>query len=825
LGGITIKYVSYSETGTVEVPIRITAGAATYRAFRVAKLGSDYYSLKLTRGANSVWTIHKSSDITDSWATVHTITLTLTGGTGWYGIIKEYGTHLYVFVAETDGGGNYKFHIAESSDGSAWNDHEEAAYNRVANLHAYDTFFLGATQYLYAGDDDVGTATFFSVAYAAGVLTLTQQATNTDIEGARGVGQVDGSNYYFVTYDTVLKSRIQYFNGAAITDNSDQISTAVLSGINASLHIMTGGTRIFRAGNGLYRKEKGEWNLTTSGQIQAIYDTNYLLYGIGIINPATDTLYIYNLGVNGGFGLIHTATGLTDYYVPLGGCVEFVWITDDDPGVGVYKTYQAGTTSVSAQISKIHNEHYKAWSAELQLSSDDLTAGKYYILQTDGGTDIFKGTLQAYDVNTEQLIKPTIIHESKQDLSTAVHESYTAQTASYILEDIIKKYCLWLTPGTIDVTVTAYTIKFTGKSVRDCIKFLEVAETKRFYIDKDGSCNYDDGDVDSTITATDANTLRLVKRTIGSDINAVELQGGYVNGVQLTAYAKDDDPVQLNYGLFKDTYSEILDQTTLDALATEILANKQAYVKMTLTIKGEGNLQNGETINISSTNRSIAAADYIIEKVRYNYEVNETRIIAYSGLFFKDYFKTLPVQRLQRGTDDVRQLAGQNADNLYTNYITQTTLNTYFMIGTANAKKIPCILEWPYENNYDDIFALNGEIHNVGAADFNLSYKLPIPTTLGALKLYLKKITVRLSVADATDFITARNVYGITETGATNEYTSGTNLDSAIEHTSTFPAAIDASVYDVIAVIISATVATKSELVIASVELEVYYDT
>ena len=153
--------------------------------------------------------------------------------------------------------------------------------------------------------------------------------------------------------------------------------------------------------------------------------------------------------------------------------------------------------------------------------------------------------------------------------------------------------------------------------------------------------------------------------------------------------------------------------------------------------------------------------------------------------------------------------------------LTQAQLEDLLMYGSANAAWVPCAFEG---GNVQADYEINvtGTITNTGAGAMGLIFTLPYPPTKGSLKLYVSGTEVGLDDADASNFVTAVYVLGITfDTQAVIDVV-GTNLTTIAAHQDTFTA-VDCSSYDKVIVNVECTNPNAGNLDISYVTIRCYY--
>jgi len=176
----------------------------------------------------------------------------------------------------------------------------------------------------------------------------------------------------------------------------------------------------------------------------------------------------------------------------------------------------------------------------------------------------------------------------------------------------------------------------------------------------------------------------------------------------------------------------------------------------------------------------------------------------------------------QDGVNNATRFVGNtiNGNDDNTNY---DEIAKYENIGVANAAYFPMITAGGHNSN--TYWKTAGLTYNTGANDFIIVLELPIPCNKGGLKLYITKCQIAIADADATDYLNAMYVRGITAAGITNLYNDGTNRIAAGTYTYTFPAAVDCSAYLKIFLRCDVFSSSNEQFDLANCAIECYYDT
>lgn len=191
--------------------------------------------------------------------------------------------------------------------------------------------------------------------------------------------------------------------------------------------------------------------------------------------------------------------------------------------------------------------------------------------------------------------------------------------------DEIKVVIYYYTYDDFDKASYTHDIVCQGeKSVEDYANLFVLQEQMTWYLDTDLYFYLNDGSED---TGEDFASTDSMKYVIGNRNNKtysqVILYGGYIEGVQLTATSGSGFPI------WKDTYSNIDNQTQLNNLAASILTEQSAnqyIIQLMRHDTADGLYQVGETVSLpddpddipfSNSDKKIPTGQYIINKIDY----------------------------------------------------------------------------------------------------------------------------------------------------------------------------------------------------------------
>lgn len=142
--------------------------------------------------------------------------------------------------------------------------------------------------------------------------------------------------------------------------------------------------------------------------------------------------------------------------------------------------------------------------------------------------------------------------------------------------------------------------------------------------------------------------------------------------------------------------------------------------------------------------------------------------------------------------------------------------------GSANASQVVCIPSGSNPAFGVATWRTLGIVSNTDGTDFDMTFLCPLPTSKGALKLYITDLDIEVIDADADDYINQVYVYS-KNNGTTQLFADGTNLTSIQAKNYDFGGPIDCSGYDYIFVYIINVVTTSGDLDYEFPRLTYYY--
>lgn len=171
----------------------------------------------------------------------------------------------------------------------------------------------------------------------------------------------------------------------------------------------------------------------------------------------------------------------------------------------------------------------------------------------------------------------------------------------------------------IQGSTSIFSISPGQSPIIDIFNLISLTELKTWYLDPLFYLHFNNGDKVSGINLIASDKIGNIHGTRKiKSYDKINLRGGYVNGVQITATAGTGNKIAT------ETYSQITNQTILDNLASQLLTEK-GYNQFDITLDyfdpEYGLIQAGETVNIAggikfdNVSRTIPANDYNIDSV------------------------------------------------------------------------------------------------------------------------------------------------------------------------------------------------------------------
>lgn len=284
------------------------------------------------------------------------------------------------------------------------------------------------------------------------------------------------------------------------------------------------------------------------------------------------------------------------------------FITTD---LDVFKLELTSLTNLSTCTVAVNT--YKPPDAKL-ISTQEPIDNQYLKLYTDADVEFYEGYVESYESKQQGIYVYTMRSPIEQDFQKKITVSFVGQTSHYILKYILDNYCdfLWYASGISTTPATTYTVSFNNKTIVEIIKWLDQQENYQTSI-RPSLEVYRDTYTSSTLTWTEntdfpVSEFTWVKRPLKLSIVKINYTGGSV-----TVYG------EANYGYLEDTMSHITDLTTATATANSILTNKNVtLIKLHFDIQGKGQLNYGQTVQITSGTYSIDDDTYYIIGTLYD---------------------------------------------------------------------------------------------------------------------------------------------------------------------------------------------------------------
>jgi hypothetical protein len=152
--------------------------------------------------------------------------------------------------------------------------------------------------------------------------------------------------------------------------------------------------------------------------------------------------------------------------------------------------------------------------------------------------------------------------------------------------------------------------------------------------------------------------------------------------------------------------------------------------------------------------------------------------------------------------------------------LTGALLQDALMFGSGNLAWVPCVSIGNEDGNY---LMYQRAYCLAAGSGASLWYQLPLPTAMGALKLYVDDMKIAVLDADANDYIDHVYIHGV-NTSSTSLYDDATNQTSTGDKTYSTDA-LDCSSYDAIIVQVKIATNADGELEFYPPRLGCYYTT
>lgn len=296
------------------------------------------------------------------------------------------------------------------------------------------------------------------------------------------------------------------------------------------------------------------------------------------------------------------------------------------------------------------------------------------------------------------------------------------------------------------------------------------------------------------------------------DINDADWDAINIGDADSVTTVGGDLTVNGNVGLGVASHADVallVQQSVVDGadrhIDDVIQAEREDDCNINLISKADGSKTSGVLFSDATRATGAVIYDHADDKIKF-------RVNSVSNVAELDGSGNLQIDgTIGDGTDD----------------ITPAQIADLLMFGSANATRVPLILEAGDPNDqFESVF---GHVRNIGATDFTVDFALPEPCTKDTLKLTLKNLFFRLPDADENDYIDTVNIYGHNDAGRTvldSDDTDHTSVGNKTFSGATMPAAaIDVSSYHKVTVKFNVVSATAAQLELSNVTMECYYTT
>ncbi len=600
-----------------------TAGSSI-SLFEVVKSGSNWVKITWSGVVISVWYSTDRVSWSASQESGGNYTDDCDKDIFCYGILRKISNRLHLTYSYS----NLLRYAYSDDDGESWTlstsgvEYGDTAGDNSSGV--FDFCKIGATYYIFCIDNwGAGLGLYiYDTAFTLKDTVSISQGSNM------ASGYTDGSLHYFLVSDKTLN----YDNYIYSFDGTDAALVETIS-LNNSAYFNAGYQCLFKVGNAkyftlrsggssyLYKEIDGTW---TNLILFDAYKSNIMWRDQDNLEPK------YFCGDWTGAALY--------YFNPAGYMIKFSQDTIANSGYDDYTTgYKIDYVSYNPDKCLIPFDVLETDKLNLTHLDTDYIKGDGIILSDDSSNKIFQGPIIDIDNSniTYQIIKgeSPAIYDLDNEITVDLE-----QTFQEILYEVLADTGFLYTDETgIDNPATDIETggSYTGK-LRDLFLLLERAKTKKIYWDIEGKVYADDADEVTGTSYTDYMKCDVSKE--GAGMNAVLLYGGSGSTlITSIAYDPKSDNQQIN--LFKDVYSSITVQATLDTLATTILASRDAaFKRYTFMMFGEGRPQIGQTISYTNATYSISAEAVIVKRGVYNAILDKCTVSCETGLFFENLF-------------------------------------------------------------------------------------------------------------------------------------------------------------------------------------------
>ncbi|MHA1748393.1 MAG: hypothetical protein ACTSYF_07075, partial [Promethearchaeota archaeon] len=588
----------------------------------------------------------------------------------------SYTTGTTYAVWGSDNGSNVNVKYSYSQTGSSWTTTDLGASTNLGtgnNIIAVDVFeFDTLGKWAMLIDLSTGKVVFVKLSDGTEIIYSSYGGSYS-----AGIGYVSGDHYYFPATNSAMSGKYCDFNGSSVSESESLPSSSMVYSLT---HYV--GCGLFRKGNVEYL---GSFNSNYKLFYRRIgtsdwYQIAFTISGRSVPriswdqeNPDQIKYLIVSKGTAGSFiyeTYLLTKNGAlikfdkkneTDSLVDDLGC----GIGEEIEGIEIVKTDNTNFTNISISQANRYDPR--------KLSLYDISAS---VIKGDGivaylGDNLlFEGNVidLTYANNDSGKVVLKIIYQelSKSDLDRAIDadKSYSNKDPSYVLNDLLPDYCMFLYKGTVDDSSKSYTYSFgKGTKIKNIIKDCEQSVGKMFHWDADGKYYFDDGDQDlsdGALTLSDSNCGLESMSQKGTYTTKVIIKGG-MDSSKHRVIGSYSNLSSSNIGVTIDTYDigSIMTNSNAEAIAQTLynLLNNDIFVYTGVISDITATLETGKKVSYSSTANNLSSRDLII--------LSFTEVYNESNLFVKQFIAIDHVLL----TPDSSSMQNQIASN--SNQITQ----------------------------------------------------------------------------------------------------------------------------------------------------------
>jgi hypothetical protein len=429
-------------------------------------------------------------------------------------------------------------------------------------------------------------------------------------------------NFYFLFVTGSVTQRIIEFSGAA----TETLYLTIDEGYNPSFINQT--TQFFYLRNKLilFFDENRLYLSSDDGDSWSYYNSsNSSLFAVFNKNDMDDILdfiqwdeyFKYSIGGKSIHRIQNTSNfediiyGINNLFISYGGVLKLQFI-DMSVTHGILRR-QIETPpkcKIYSSEAPIIDEYLRLWSDLDGTNKEQIYEGK--IVKT-------KNDQQEY----EYFLKSPI----EDDLKKKIQISLSSKSIDYIIKYIIDNHCdgIWYDSNIATTHATTYTKSFDA-SIKDIFKWCCRTAGYVYSFTPDNEMiakDFYDNSISIDETSSSKGYLEKSYDEFVEKFSLVILYGGFTSGSRLESVLQGEP----SFGYFQDTFSNIVSQSELDALAVEIESKGNVSINaFSIDLIKYGFIQEGSYSELTSSTRSITSENYNVIKSKINMRSGEQTV-------------------------------------------------------------------------------------------------------------------------------------------------------------------------------------------------------